>query len=95
MRHATRKAVFQHLIAGAVFFALGHFYARRFGDTGDGRIRSNFASSLDPDHADRAELVEAGLDSTLKSHKASLFLKKENLNSHSTIAMLPMSPHNL
>ena len=74
MRHATRKAVFQHVIAGAIFFALGHFYAKRFGDQG-GRIRPSFSASLDPDHADRAELVEAGLDSTLKSHKASVKLK--------------------
>lgn len=71
MRHATRKAVFQHVIAGAIFFALGHFYAKRFGETG-GRNRPSLSASLDPDHVGRAELVEAGLDYTLKSHKAFL-----------------------
>ena len=70
MRHATRKAVFQHVIAGAIFFALGHFYAKRVGESG--KVGPAFpASPLDPDHVGRAELVEAGLDSTLKSHKAS------------------------
>ena len=39
MRHATRKAVFQHVIAGAIFFALGHFYAKRFGETGGKSVK--------------------------------------------------------